>query len=690
MTHSYAIAMSSATVSELAIGALVRLVEQNRLAEAEKQARALIESHPRAGILWKILSVALVRQNKDALPALQRTAELMPLDAEAHGNLGAALHDQGQWKVALDSLRRGLEINPRNADAWADAAHCLRALGFPREAVPLYQRSLGMEPRNVEALNNLGNTLLELGQLDGALGCYQAALQIGPDDAHIYSNLGNALRQFGRFAEAAAAYQQALARNPHDVELLNTAGNVLRDLGRRREAAALFQSAIDADPLHAVSHCNLGTTLFEMRRVDAAATSLTRAIELQPENAAAHLGLGLTLRQLRRPDEAEASCRRAIAIEPDSPEALSFLGELQADRGHFADAESLFRRAIGLRPDFAFAYASIATHRKMSDADADWLMGAEAALDKHPPLAQEIGLRYALGKYFDDVQRYPEAFGHFREANELTKRYGMRYDAAKLSKRIDRLLERFGAGSVQAGSDGNDSDLPILILGMPRSGTSLTEQILASHPQVFGAGEVVFWHAAFDRLQAALDANEDPKQLLPAMAGSYITQLKDLSNGARHVVDKLPANFLYAGFIHAALPQARIIHMQRHPIDTCLSIYFQNFFNIGPYANDLHHLAHYYGEYQRIMDHWRRTLPPSRLLEIPYEGLINEQEAWTRRLLEFVGLPWDPRCLDFHQTERVVITASKWQVRQKMSRTSAGRWRNYESFIGPLLPLSQT
>jgi hypothetical protein len=219
---------------------------------------------------------------------------------------------------------------------------------------------------------------------------------------------------------------------------------------------------------------------------------------------------------------------------------------------------------------------------------------------------------------------------------------------------------------------------------MPRSGTSLSEQILASHPSVFGAGEVRFWDGAFAAFEKASLGSEQAASLIPQMARDYLGRLTAGADGALRVIDKMPANFLYAGLIHAAFPRARIIHMQRHPIDTCLSIYFQNFFNMAPYANDFDDLAHYYCEYMRITDHWRSLLPASALLEVPYEALIADQEGWTRRMLEFVGLPWDPKCLEFHRTERVVITASRWQVRQKISTASAGRWRNYEKYLAPL------
>jgi tetratricopeptide (TPR) repeat protein len=715
---------SASTLHPIEIGALVALVNQERLNEAEQRTRAMLRMHPDAGILWKILSVALARQGRDALQALRRTAELMPQDAEAHCNLGAALHDRGQWAEALESLRRALAIQPDNAETLVDAANALRALRRAREALPLYRRALELDPRHVEARNNLGNALLELRQYDDAVAWYRLALQSKPDDAQILCNLANAQRQLGLLSDAIASVQravalepassiahnalglvlstmgrrkqaiaslsQALTLNPNNIDALVNLGNVLRDQGLRREAVAFYRRAIELDPGRADSHCNLGTALFEFRRVDEAVASYRQALSLDPEYAPAHMSLAVALRQQRRPADAETSCRAALAIDPHYADALALLGELRADRGQFAEAEQLFQQAIASNPDISIAYASIATHRKMTDADGAWLAETQALLGKALPLAQQIGLRYALGKYFDDLRQYEQAFEHYRQANELTKRYGLKYDRAKLTERIERIMRDFDAASVQRGGpQACSSQLPVFIVGMPRSGTSLAEQILASHPAVYGAGELMFWNTAYDTFREAQLAGSDASSLMPAMAADYLARLTALSPGALRVVDKLPANFMSLGMIHEALPNARIIHMQRHPIDTCLSIYFQNFFSIGPYANDLDNLAHYYGEYIRITDHWRAVLPATSLLEVPYEALVEDQEGWSRRMLDFIGLPWDPRCLDFDQTDRVVITASKWQVRQKISKSSVARWRNYERFVGPLLGLLQ-
>lgn len=724
-----AAAAASAAVSPMAltegeITALVGLVSRNQLREAEHRTRSLLESHPDAGILWKIMGVVLTRQGEEALPALRRAAELMPHDPEGHRNLGRYLGDRGQWGPALISLRRVLEIQPDDTESIIDAANATRALGQVRESLALYQRALELDPRSAEAHNNLGNALLQLGSIEEAAQCYRRALAIKPDDADIHCNLGNAQRQLALFdealtssrralaldpqhavahnnlglglaglkrrTEAVASYREALRLNPRYVEAFCNLGRVLDELGEPREAMTMYTRAIELDPGRADTHCSLGNLLFEFRSYQDAADSYRRALELEPRNVLAHAGLGGARRMLGQSADAELSCRAALASDPNCVAALSVLGELHADRGQFSEAEALFRRVIAIDPEFPFAYYSIATNRKMTRNEAGWLAGTQALLTKPLPLRHEISLRYALGKFYDDTEQYDDAFGNFRQANELTKRYGVPYDRHSFSARVDRIIQSFDAASIRKlQSRGDSSERPVFIIGMPRSGTTLSEQILASHPAVFGAGELDYWHKALSAYEAAGVGSEAAAALIPGMARGYLERLSNLSGNAERVVDKLPINFLRAGLIHAAFPRARIIHLQRHPIDTCLSIYFHYLSQLHPYANDFDNMAHYYREYLRITDHWRSVLPASAYLEVPYEALIADQEQWSRRMVEFLGLPWDPSCLDFHQTDRVVITLSKWQVRQKINTASAGRWRNYEKYVGPLLALSR-
>jgi tetratricopeptide (TPR) repeat protein len=703
-------------------GALAGLIKQGRLGEAEQRASALLQRHPHSGALWNILGVALGRQGKEALPALRRAAELLPDDDEVHRNLGTVLLARGQPEEALVSLRRSLELRPRDVLVLMAVANTLGALGRAREAVPLYERALEIDPHSADVRNNLGNALQELGEPAKAVDCYRQALAIKPDDAEIHSNLGNALRQLGELPEAVASGQRAIALQPglaaaHNnlglalaavgqreeavasfghavaldprfIEALNNLGNVLRDLGRHREALPLYARAVSLDPQRADIHVNLGNARYESREVALAEASFRRALQLRPDSVPGHLGLAAALRLQGRSGEAEASCRAALAIEPNSVAALSMLADVLGDRGEFEQALELSERALAIDSSFPPVFCSIAAHRKMTSADTAWLQGAQALLAKRLPLDHEIALRFALAKYHDDLREYDQAFGEYRNANELSKRAGLAYERAKLSQHVDQIIRTFGAAfASRSHARASASELPVFIVGMPRSGTSLTEQILASHPEASGAGEVRFWDSALETFRAEGPSGHARQSVFERIARDYLGKVAAAAGTSRRVVDKMPANFLYAGLIHAVFPRARILHMQRHPIDTCLSIYFQNFVATSPYASDLDDLAHYYGEYVRITNHWRSVLPASVWLEVPYEALIEDQEGWTRRMLDFVGLPWDPRCLEFERTERIVLTFSRWQVRQKIGAGSVGRWRNYEKYVAPLRAL---
>jgi len=698
---------------------LMRLMQQRRLPEAEDAVRRAIRTSPERGILWKILGVVRVQQDKEALPELRRAAELLPHDAEAQSNLGSALHARGEWSAALPFLERALRLAPNDAGVLMELADCLRATGRAREAVSWYERSLAMEPRCVAAHNNLGNALLECGERSHAIECYQRALALRPNDAHILGNLSNGLRQAGRLDEALAVARHAVGQaptlgtahrecglalaalgqhspaiesltraqhlNPSDAETYQGLANVLRDMGEVKEALALYRRAVELEPKRAERCCSLGNALFEARKIDEALAQYRQALALRPDYAAAHLGLALVFRQRQQPREAQAAAQAALKSDPDFAEALSFSGELAADDGRFATAQDRFRRALDLKPGLVSAIAGIAAHRRMTADDSDWLRQAKSLLGRPLPVAEEISLRFAIAKYFDDVSEFDQAFAEYHRANELCKRRGPAYDPNAVTRRIDAIIHRFGNALPPVSRAGGwDSELPILIIGMPRSGTSLAEQILAAHPDVVGGGELVFWSSAYDTYQEAQARGDRAEDLIPGFAAGYLDRLRSLSRDAKRIVDKMPVNFLYAGLIHSALPRARIIHLRRHPIDTCLSIYFQNFFNLGPHANDLATLAHYYGEYSRVTQLWRTRLPASVLFEVPYEGLVNDPETWTRRMLDFVGLPWDSRCLEFHRAERSVITASRWQVRQKIHTYSTARWRHYERHVSPL------
>jgi len=531
----------------------------------------------------------------------------------------------------------------------------------------------------------------ELAHTDSEMHHYRRMLELRPDLAEAHNNLGNALLSLRRYEEAAVSYRRAVALRPNAPGAHANLGNVLHALGRAQEALIHCRRALELEPDSAEAELLKGNALFDLGLFDEAAASYARALELKPDYTEAHIAAGKVLRQIGRIAEAEESCRKALGLAADSSEALALLGEIQADRGRFDDAEHLFRRAIAIAPDQPEAWAGLARYRKMQP-DAAWLATVQRLLGNAAGVGvgQEINLRYALGKYFDDVQDFDNAFSSYRLANELKKRSAPKYDAARLARRVDQIIALYDADWLRtARTQGNDSERPVFIVGMPRSGTTLTEQILASHPDAFGCGELRFWHAACVEYESSAPRGTEGRGAIAAAAEKYLSLLTGLSADAARVIDKMPANFMNLGLIHAAFPHARILHMHRNPLDTGLSIYFQILSNTHLYANDLEDIAHYFRQYSRLMAHWRSTLAESTILEVPYEKLVADPEPWIRKIVQFAGLPWEARCLDFHETERTVITASNWQVRQRISTSAAGRWRNYERYLGPLRSLPE-
>jgi tetratricopeptide (TPR) repeat protein len=633
---------------------LVALLNAGRHAELEAGAREFLDRHPNSGVAWQVLSVALARQNKDSLHALQMTARLLPEDAGVHNNLGNALGRLGRLDEAVANYRRALLLSPEFPEAHNNLGHALLDLRLPDAAALSLRRAIALKAGYAEAHDNLGSALLELGRPDEAVSSYRRALEIEPQFCEAQNNLGNALLELCSIESALASYRRALEINPRFAEAHNNLGNALRNLGQLDDAEASYRRALVINPHFAEAHCNLG----------------------------------IALRLQGRTTEAQDSCRRALELKPQSAATYAVLAESSADQGDFREAEELFERAASIEPESPEIWAGIVRLRKMTRADQGWLARARRIAGRGLPRRQEIVLRYAIGKYFDDVQDFEQAFTNFRRANELTKLRRAPYDGEQLTNIVDLAIRAYDGDWVNRPRPNSlESARPIFIVGMLRSGTSLAEQILASHPSVFGAGELTFWNSALSSYQVCALNAEASDGVLPGVAADYLRLLHRLSSGALRVVDKMPTNFAFLGLIHAALPNARIIHLQRSPPDTCLSIYFQHFEAAVSYANNLQDLAHYYTEYLRIMKHWRSTLPGHVILDVPYENLVDHPEAWSRRMLEFVGLPWDPQCLDFHKTNRTVITASKWQVRQAITRASVGRWRNYEKFLGPLRQL---
>jgi len=681
-------ASGSNAVTPAELAQLESLLRAGRYLELERTVTARVAQQPDSGILWKILGVSLGQQGKEPLAALTNAARLLPDDAETHSNLGHALRAAGRLDAAVASYRRALEIKPDLPTVHTLLGNALSDLGRFAEAAVSYRRALEREPELAEVHSNLGNALQNLGQSSEAVASCRRALALQPDLAAAHTNLGNALRDLRQLTEAAASHRRAVQIQPDFARAHNNLGNVLRDLGEIDAAVAAYRRALEIEPRFAVAHNNLGSALRDLSRIDEAQMSLEQALALDPGFALAHTNLGIVLRLQGRFADAERRGLEALELDPQLAAALVFLGELQADKGQFEQARALFERAIRVDASSPSAWAGLSGLRKMTASDAGWLTQAQRIADQPLPPRAEAQLRYAIGKYFDDVRDYERAFHHYQRANQLKKRYTPAYDRLQLTQAVNQTIRQYDQDWLhEARCAGMTSVRPVFIVGMPRSGTTLAEQILAAHPAVFGGGELPFWTHAAAKYTAA--AAGEQAGMVCKLAEDYLRLLQILSADALRTVDKMPANFRCLGLICAALPNAHIIHMRRNPIDTCLSIYFQNFDAAHDYANDLEDLAHHYTEYLRLMQHWRVTLPTHALLDVPYEGLIADPDAWSRKILQFVGLPWDPRCLDFHQADHTVSTLSRWQVRQKINASSVERWRHYEPFVGPLRRLGE-
>jgi len=492
----------------------------------------------------------------------------------------------------------------------------------------------------------------------------------------------------GAHAEAIDCYEQVLRIKLRHFVARNNLGVALLKLGRYEEAEAQFRQAIGVKPSYPDAHFNLGTLLRWRGDVAGSETSLRRALKLSPAHLEARVSLGLTLTMLGRLSDAKDCFEKVLRVAPRHAGALFGLGQIAGSEGRFDEAESSFKRALESNAKMPSAWAGLAGLRKMSSADSAWLKSAEDIVSSGLAPIEEADVRFAIGKYYDDTADFARAFKNYKSGNELLKSVAPTYDRAARSHFVDDMIRVYTSAVLSTAQPGaSDSSRPVFVAGMMRSGTSLMEQIISSHPLAAGAGELSFWNDAVRKYDATVRKQLPDEALTKKLAEGYLRTLTTPYPDARKIVDKATLNSDYLGIIHSVFPNARMIYVQRDPIDTCLSCYFHQFSTAHNFTFDLADLAHYYREHHRLMAHWRTTLPPGTLLEVPYAELVADQEKWTRKVLDFIGLEWDAHCLSFHQTQRPVLTASFWQVRQKIYKSAVGRWHNYEKFIGPLREL---
>ncbi len=499
---------------------------------------------------------------------------------------------------------------------------------------------------------------------------------------------GNKAFARGAYPEAAGFYRELLNHDPRNAEAANNLGAALLKLGHLNDAETYLRKAIEISPNFAEAHCNLGVVLRGKGETAESEIWLRQALKLKPNYVDARIHHGVSLLALGRLAEARARFGKVLKTEPRHADATFLMGQIARLEGRFEEAETRFKRALEINPKMPNVWAALALTRKMSSADSNWLKGALDIVNNGLSPIEEADVRFAIGKYCDDVGDFEQAFPNFKRANELLKTIADPYEPDARTSFVDDMIRIYTPAAISAVGGGvSASNKPIFVVGMPRSGTSLAEQIVASHPLASGAGEMGFINDKMLAPDSEMRQGLLGEAKMRTLAETYLRVLQERAGDSSRIVDKLPMNADYLGVIYSIFPNARIIYMQRDPIDSCLSCYFQHFSVAMNFTLDLKDLAHYFRQHQRLMAHWRAVLPAGSILDVPYAELVSDQEGSTRRILDFLGLEWDERCMDFHKTERHVVTASAWQVRQKIYKASVARWRNYEKFIGPLLDL---
>ncbi|TLS73510.1 tetratricopeptide repeat protein [Mariprofundus erugo] len=676
-------------LSEEQIQQFMQLFAEGKIKQLIDEATTLLRKFPKAQRLHNILSVGYyaARNYDDAATFAKQAIALQPDYTRAYVNLGNALAKLGNTDEAVAAYRQAVEIDTDFAEGYNTLGAFLLSTGETAEAIKNLTRSIEANPDYYRAHSNLGNALRDMDRLDEAEASYREAIRLKPDYAEAHNNLGAALGDLGRLIEAEAGYREAIRLRPDYAEAHSNLGNALRDMDRLEEAEASYREAIRLKPDYAEAHSNLATVLGDLGRLIEAEAGCREAIRLKPGYAEAHNNLGTVLGDLGRPIEAEACYREAIRLKPDYAEAHSNLGTALGDLGRLIEAEASCREAIRLRPDYAEAHYGLSLIKKFTENDTQISLieycyqGAETASQ------DRIFASFALAKAYEDTGRLDDAFQLYLEGNRLNKAR-LDYNIQQDIKLFDHIINSFVYPAQQPA--GYLPQRPIFIIGMPRSGTSLVEQILASHSEVFGAGELPDMNSAVltHSLKGGIGSGGHfsyAANVIKKIRQSYLAKLEALPATEPFIVDKMPHNFLWVGHILSAFPDARIIHLSRDPMAVCWSIFKLYFPRSELYfAYDLDALADYYKLYLRLMDFWRDQFP-GNIYDLSYEALTENQEQETRRLLEYCGLEWQERCLDFHLNERAVSTASNVQVREKMYKGSSQAWRKFEKQLQPLV-----
>ncbi|WP_316225514.1 sulfotransferase [Bradyrhizobium sp. SZCCHNS3052] len=695
---------------------------------AEQAYRKVLSLQPRH--FRTLCSLAMVRlqlgDTHEARDLLDQAAEEAGDAADLHLSLGKSFAGLGDLAKASAHLQRAVALDETSTEARLLLGSALTSLGDPAGAVRHLELLLAADAGSADAHQALGFALQRLDQYERALAHHEAALDARPDFAAAAASLGDACRMLGRHSEAIVHYSRALAIQPNAPVVLLNIGGCQQATGQLDAAIHTYQQALALNPRLAEAHYNLGNLHLEMKsgpaaifhyeraiaarpdfpeahnnlanalrsrgKHDLALAHYDEAVRRRPDYAVAHRNRGDALRDIQRYEDAVASYRTALAHDPRDATTMNHLAGVLMILGRLDEAALAYESALAVNPRSIGTHLNYGVVKPFAVDDARWAPLQDLAA-RSETLTEDarIALHFTLGRAYADIKDGERSLVHLNAGNALERRR-INYDENQTLRQIERIRAVFSRDMLQArAGHGDPSHAPVFVIGMPRSGTSLVEQLLASHSAVHGAGEVNYFAAAAG-LFTDRDRGDYPEMLaklsdadITTLAHAYLDRFTDLPADTKRIVDKMPSNFLFAGLIHLALPNARIIHVRRNPIDTCLSCYTQLFAEPQPFAYDLAELGRYYRAYDALMSHWRSVLPEGVMLEVTYEDMVRDFDAHARKIVAHCGLDWDDACLSFHENERPVNTASLVQVRKPLFSGSVGRWRMYGDRLKPLL-----
>lgn len=621
---------------------------------------------------------------KKSKPSLKK-AKQFPFEYEQGFKAGLSHYTNGDLDAAITIFEGLAKRFPTIPTGIHNLGYLLTERGEAKAAIPYLQQAIKLAPQYVDAYLNLGRAYLLIDKYAAAEAAYRGAQQL-EKSARTYNALGSALAQTGKSEQAIKAFRTALEFDNKFSDAWRNLAKIYSETHQFAAVPAIMEKLLQLEPQSHHDWNGLGVVNRRLNRFEAAITAYRKAVELAPEQIDYQVNLGEALDADGDVATAELVYRKVIELKPDFAPVYSNLGRVLGSLGKSEQQLAAYRKALALNPMFAKAWRNLILAKRCTaedQADRD----AMEELLQHAELSAEdrLELHFGLGKFCDDIKDYHAAFDHYVEGNKLAAQQNP-YDRSATELAFDSLRKAYTAELVNRFAQfGHPSETPIFVLGMPRSGTTLVEQIIASHPQASGAGELRQLGEVAQQFEQIINSSgqyQVTQQQLSTLAKSYLDQLGKNTPNAQRISDKMPFNFYHAALIRIIFPNARIIHCTRNPIDTCLSNFFLYFPEGATYSNDLYDLKHYYQLYQSLIAHYRDTIGID-MLEVHYRDTVENFEAVARDIIAYIDLPWSDACLGYHRSNYAVRTASAWQVRQPIYSSSVERWRNYETQLAP-------